>query len=88
MVWISGNLEVPSALEADIVGDTCIMTTKSEYQRYARECLQWAAGAKTQQEQRAFLEMADAWTHIALVHHDVTVQFAADVYGAKQQIHS
>lgn len=64
------------------------MTTKAEYQHYARECLQWAAKAKGEAEQRAFLEMADAWTHIALVHPDATMQFAADANGAKQQIHS
>jgi hypothetical protein len=64
------------------------MTTKAEYQLYARDCLQWAARAKTEKERQAFLEMADAWTRVALVHNDVTVQFAADANGAKRQIHS
>jgi hypothetical protein len=54
------------------------MTTKAEYQSYARECLQWAAKAKTEAERRIFLEMADAWVHVALVRNDVAVQFAAD----------
>ncbi len=47
------------------------MTAKAEYQHYARECLQWAARAKDEAEQRAFLEMADAWTRAALVQRDL-----------------
>lgn len=64
------------------------MTTKAEYQHYARECLQWAARAKTEEERQAFLEMADAWTRAGLVQKDATIQFAADANGASQQIHS
>jgi hypothetical protein len=86
---LCGNLEVPSAFAGtDVVGDTCIMTTKAEYQHYSRECLQWAARVETEKERQVFLKMADAWTRIALVRNDMTVQFAADTNGAKQQIHS
>jgi len=64
------------------------MTIKAEYQEYAIECLKWAAGAKTEDERQAFLEMADAWTRVALVQSDVTMQFVADANVAKRQIHS
>jgi hypothetical protein len=36
---------------------------------------------------RAFLEMADAWTRVALVDRVTTAQFAGDVNGAEQPIH-
>jgi len=58
------------------------MTTKAEYQRYAHECLRWAAKAATEQERLTFLQMADAWTRVALVRADVATQFAADANGA------
>ena len=64
------------------------MTIKAEYQEYAIEYLKWAAGAKTEDERQAFLEMADAWTRVALVQSDVTMQFVADANVAKRQIHS
>ena len=64
------------------------MTIKAEYQYYAGKCLQWAAKAKDEAEQRAFLEMADAWTRAALVQRDIIMQFAADTiceFGANEQ---
>ena len=48
---------------------------------------QWAAKAATEEERRAFLEMADAWTRVALVDRVSTTPFAADANGAKRQIH-
>ena len=48
------------------------MTTPSEYQSYAKECARWAARAKSEGERIALLEMAKAWTHVALVEYDVT----------------
>jgi hypothetical protein len=41
------------------------MTVK-EYHEYAEECLRWAAQAKTEDQQKAFLEMAQAWTMAAM----------------------
>jgi len=38
------------------------MTTHDEYRQYAKECLRWAAAAKTEDQRKAFLEMARAWT--------------------------
>ena len=64
------------------------MATKAEYQYYSSQCLRCAAGAKTEEERQAFLEMADAWTRIALVQHDVSRQIAADANEAKQRPHS
>jgi hypothetical protein len=63
------------------------MTTKAEYQQYARECILWAAKAATEEERRAFLEMADAWTRVALVDRTATAQFTDDVNGAARPIH-
>jgi hypothetical protein len=62
------------------------MTTKTEYQQYARKCILWAARAATEEERRAFLEMADAWTRVALVDRMATARFAGDVKRAQQQI--
>jgi hypothetical protein len=38
----------------------------NEYRQYAQECLRWAGQAKTEDQQKAFLEMAQAWTMAAL----------------------
>ena len=59
------------------------MTSKAEYQHYAGECLRWAARAENETERRAFLEMADAWTRVALVQSDATTQLLATRMEAK-----
>jgi hypothetical protein len=38
------------------------MTTADEYRKFAEECLRWARDAKTDEERKAFLDMARAWT--------------------------
>jgi hypothetical protein len=48
------------------------MGSSSEYWRYARECARWAAQTKDQEDQDLFIDMAKAWTHIALVEGDVS----------------
>ena len=40
--------------------------TVNEYRQYAEECLRWAAQAKTEDQQKAFMEMAQAWTMDAM----------------------
>jgi hypothetical protein len=54
------------------------MQSKTEYQRFASDCLKWAARSTTDKERNTFLEMADAWTRIALVDANVVSQSAAD----------
>jgi hypothetical protein len=58
------------------------MTSQNEYRLYARECARWAAQTKNQKDREAFLDMAKAWTHIALVQRDVVRQSAFDKYEA------
>jgi hypothetical protein len=41
------------------------MTTNEEYQSYARECIRWARAAKTEDERKAFLDLASAWATAA-----------------------
>jgi hypothetical protein len=55
-----------------------IMTSPSNYQRYARECIRWAAQADIQSDREQFLNMARAWTHVARAQHDVTRQSTFD----------
>jgi len=55
------------------------MTPGIDYRQYARECIRGAAGAKTEKERETFLEMAQAWTRVALAASDGAKQFA---YGA------
>jgi hypothetical protein len=38
------------------------MTTSSEFREYARECLQWADQAETEDQRESFLDMAKHWT--------------------------
>jgi hypothetical protein len=46
------------------------MTTVDECLEYARECLRWAAEAKTENERVAFFKMARAWTSATLLARD------------------
>jgi hypothetical protein len=46
------------------------MTTVDECLEYARECLRWAAEAKTEAERVAFFKMARAWTSATLLARD------------------
>ena len=41
------------------------MTTTSEYQSRAEECLRWAEETDNDQRRQAFLDMAVAWLHVA-----------------------
>lgn len=38
------------------------MTTASEFREYARECLEWADAAETEDQRESFLDMAKHWT--------------------------
>jgi hypothetical protein len=48
------------------VGVETPMATSGEYREYAKECVRWAAHAKTEDERTAFLDMARAWTLAAI----------------------
>lgn len=50
------------------------MTTADECQQYAKECVHWAAQAKTENERKAFLDMARAWRQAALRFGDGTAR--------------
>ena len=50
------------------------MGSSREYWQHAQECARWAAEAKKKDEHDLYLEMAKAWTHIALVDADVVRQ--------------
>jgi hypothetical protein len=61
------------------------MGSSREYWQHARECARWAAKAKTKEDQDICLEMAKAWTNIALVEADVAEESESD---ARLQLHS
>jgi hypothetical protein len=42
------------------------MSTREDYRQYARDCLRLADKVKDRAEREILLEMADAWTAIAL----------------------
>jgi hypothetical protein len=42
------------------------MATVSEYRHFANECLRWATEAETEDDRKAFLELARDWTLAAL----------------------
>jgi hypothetical protein len=54
------------------------MGSSREYWEHARECARWAAEAKTKQDQDILLEMAKAWTNIALVDCDIARQVSSE----------
>ena len=43
-----------------------VMTTADEYRQYARECLQWAEQAETDDERLSLISMATDWTLAAV----------------------
>jgi hypothetical protein len=49
-----------------------VMGSSREYWLYAKECAKWAAETKNKDDQDLFIDMAKAWTNIALVDTDVT----------------
>jgi hypothetical protein len=58
--------------------ETRVMGSSREYWQYAKECARWAAEAKEGDEQKLLLEMAKAWTNVALVETDVAKQSALE----------
>ena len=42
------------------------MSTVDEYHKYARDCLRWAARARTEEQRQRFLSLAHDWTQAAL----------------------
>ena len=42
------------------------MTSATEFRQFAEECLRSAEQARTEQERKAFLDMARAWTQAAM----------------------
>jgi hypothetical protein len=48
-----------------------IMGSSREYWLYAKECAKWAAETKNKEDQDLFIDIAKAWTNIALVETDV-----------------
>jgi hypothetical protein len=57
--------------------------SSKEYWQYAKECARWATEAKRREDQEILLQMAKAWTNIALVETDVTAQSARDEHATK-----
>lgn len=44
----------------------CAMSSAKEFREYARECMDWASTARSQQERTIFLEMAQTWVTAAM----------------------
>jgi hypothetical protein len=42
------------------------MSTVDEYHKYARDCLRWAARARTEVQRQRFLSLAHDWSQAAL----------------------
>ena len=49
-----------------------IVGSSREYWLYAKECAKWAAQSNNKEDQDLFIDMAKAWTNVALVEGDVT----------------
>jgi len=63
--------------------ETLVMGSSREYWQYAKECARWATEAKERDEQKLLLEIAKAWTNIALVETDVAKRSALERHAAK-----
>jgi len=42
------------------------MSSAKEFREYARECMDWASTARSEQERTIFLEMAQTWVTAAM----------------------
>ena len=42
------------------------MATVSQYEQFAKECLRWAGEATTEEDRKAFLDLARDWTLAAM----------------------
>jgi hypothetical protein len=54
------------------------MSTVDEYHKYARDCLRWAARARTEEQRQRFLSLAHDWTQAALGLEDAPVPSEPD----------
>jgi hypothetical protein len=61
--------ERPNALPPENEGEC--MSTVDEYHSFARDCLRWAARARTEEQRKQFLALAHEWRQAALL-TDVT----------------
>jgi hypothetical protein len=43
------------------------MLTFDDHQKYARDCLRWAARARTEEQRKELLSLADDWKQAALL---------------------
>ena len=57
--------ERPVALPPETRGNA--MSTVEEYHKSARDCLRWAAKARTEEQRKQFLSLAHDWTQAALL---------------------
>ncbi len=63
------------------------MGSSSAYWQHARDCARWAAESKRKSERDLLLEMAKAWTNVALAEADVARQVALECT-SEQALHS
>jgi hypothetical protein len=54
------------------------MSTVDEYHKYARDCLRWAAKARTEEQRQRFLSLAHDWTQAVLGLEGVRVPSRAE----------
>jgi hypothetical protein len=54
------------------------MGSSREYWQYAKECARWAAETQNKSDQDLLLQIAKAWTNVALVEDDVARQVASE----------
>jgi hypothetical protein len=62
------------------------MGSSREYRQYAEEGARWAAESKDKSEQDLLLQIAKAWTNVALVQDDVARQACLELH--KPRLHS
>jgi hypothetical protein len=56
------------------------MGSSREYWLYVRECARWAAKTREEDDKDILLQIAKAWTNIALVEKDVAKQAKHDLF--------
>ena len=62
------------------------MAAADDYHQYAEECMRWAVDVATDDDRKAFLDMARAWTEAALQLEGVLVPIQQDTQSPPQHL--
>jgi hypothetical protein len=61
------------------------MRSSREYWQYARKCARWAKEAQNKEDHDVMVDMAKAWTYLALADSDVAKAVAREAFAEEAE---